>query len=95
MANIIKKSKDSRVDLRISPEEKDLLEKAASMKGLTLSSYLISNSLEAARRDIENYHKLILSDDERDLFLSLMENPPEPNPALKSAMKRFQDEYER
>ena len=89
-----KKAKPSRIDLRVSPEQKELLERAASLRGLSLSSYLLSNSIETARRDIESHEKLVLSDNDRNLFLSLMENPPEPNQALKSAMRRFQEEYE-
>lgn len=88
------KAKQSRVDLRVSPEQKELLERAASLRGLSLSSYLLSNGIEAAIKDIESHEKLVLSDNDRDLFLSLMENPPEANQALKSAMRRFQEEYE-
>ena len=88
------KAKKSRVDFRIDQDQKELLERAASLKGLSLSSYLLSNSIEAAIKDIESHEKLVLSDNDRDLFLSLMENPPEPNEALKSAMRRFQEEYE-
>lgn len=94
MTDPIKKPKDNRIDLRISLDEKELLEKAASIKRLSLSSYIVSNCLEAARKDMEDYHKFVLSDRDRDLFLSLIENPPEPNEALKSAMARFQHEYE-
>jgi uncharacterized protein (DUF1778 family) len=93
LTDAIKKLKHNRVDLRISPDEKELLEKAASIKGLSLSSYVVSNCLEAARRDIETYHECVLSDEDRDLFLYLIENPPEPNQALKSAMARFKDKY--
>ncbi|MEM9922198.1 MAG: DUF1778 domain-containing protein [Cyanobacteria bacterium P01_D01_bin.50] len=89
-----KKAKQSRVDLRVSQQQKELLERAASLRGLSLSSYLLSNGIEAAIKDIESHEKLVLSDNDRDLFLSLMENPPEPNQALKSAMRRFQEEYE-
>ena len=88
------KAKKSRLDLRIDQDQKELLERAASLRGLSLSSYLLSNSIEAATKDIESHEKLVLSDNDRDLFLSLMENPPEPNQALKSAMRRFQEEYE-
>lgn len=95
LTNANKKAKESRVDLRITSEQKDLLEQAASLKGLSLSSYLLSNSLEAARRDIDSHQRYILSDKDRDLFLSLIEHPPEPNQALKSAMRKFQDEYDK
>ncbi|MEM1393853.1 MAG: DUF1778 domain-containing protein [Cyanobacteria bacterium P01_H01_bin.150] len=39
--------------------------------------------------------KIILTNNDRDIFLSLIENPPEPNHVLKSAMKIFQEEYEK
>jgi hypothetical protein len=47
---------------------------------------------EPNRLDIQTYHDCILSDTDRDLFLSLIENPPEPNEALKLAMARFKNE---
>ncbi len=43
--------------------------------------------------EIETHHNCILSDIDRDLFLSLIENPPKPNEALKLAMARFKNEY--
>ena len=93
MTDPIKKREDDIIHLSISLDEKELLEKAASIKGLSLCSYIISNCLEAARQDIEDYYKCVLSDIDRDLFLSLIENPPEPSGALKSAMARFKDKY--
>lgn len=86
--------KANRIDLRVNPEQKDLLEKAASLAGLSLSSYLLFHGLQAARADLESHQKLVLSDRDRDLFLSLIEDPPEPCETLKSAMKEFQDDYE-
>ena len=89
-----KKRKYSRIDLRVTPEQKDLLEQAASLAGLSLSAYMLSQCLKVARENIEDHQRLVLSDRDRSLFLSLIENPPEPCQDLKSAMKRFQDEYE-
>ena len=43
---------------------------------------------------LEVHHKLVLSDRDRDLFLQLLVNPPQPNQALKKAMKQFELEYE-
>lgn len=87
-------SKVNRIDLRVNSSQKALLEKAAAIKGLSLSAYLLSNALEAAQADITAYNKLVLSDRDRDLFLALIENPPQPNPALTKAMQEFQQKYE-
>ena len=87
-------NKQKRIDLRVTQEQKDLLERAAHLKGMSLSSYLLTNSLEAAQTDLEVHQKLVLSDRDRDLFLQLLVNPPQPNQALKKAMKQFELEYE-
>ena len=86
--------KTNRIDLRVSKEQKELLETAASIKGLSLSSYLLTNCLSIAQADIAEHHKLVLSDSDRDLFLSLIADPPEPNRDLVAAMQEFQQEYE-
>lgn len=88
-------TKERRIDLRLNQEQKKTLEKAAALMGLSVSSYVLSHSLNAARKDIASHETLILSERDSELFLSLLENPPEPNEALKSAMREYQDEYEK
>jgi uncharacterized protein (DUF1778 family) len=88
------KTKVNRIDLRVNSEQKELLEKAASLKGLSLSAYLLSHGLEAAKAELEKHQSLVLNDRDRDLFLSLIVNPPEPNQSLKDAMRKFQQQYE-
>jgi len=84
--------KQKRIDLRVTEEQKELLERAANLKGVSLSSYLLSNSLTMARMDLEQHHKLILADCDRDLFLDLINNPPEANEALLKAMNNLNQE---
>ena len=40
--------KDSRVDFRVSDVQKSLLERAAEIKHLSLSSYILSSSIKQA-----------------------------------------------
>lgn len=86
--------KTNRIDLQVSKEQKELLETAASIKGLSLSSYLLTTCLSIAQADIVEHQKLVLSDRDRDLFLSLIADPPQPNKDLVTAMQEFQQEYE-
>ncbi len=88
-------TKESGIDLRLSQEQKKTLEKAAALMGLSVSSYVLSHSLAAANKDIGTHETLVLSEQDRDLFLLLLENPPEPCEALKSAMQEYQDQYEK
>jgi uncharacterized protein (DUF1778 family) len=86
-------AKDSRIDLRVTQEQKELLEKAATLRGISLSSYTLFHLLNAAKQDIEAHEKLILSDRDRDLFMSVMENPPELQGKLKTAIKKYREKY--
>ncbi len=38
-------------------------------------------------------HQLILSNADRDTFLSLLDHPPKPNPALKRAIKTYKKKH--
>lgn len=87
-------SKDSRIDLRVTSEQKALLERAASLKGVSLSAYTLLNLLPIAQRDINNQETLTLSNRDRNLFLSALDNPPSLKGDLKSAIAFYQKKYE-
>ena len=87
-------SKDSRIDLRVTAEQKALLEKAASMQGVSLSAYTLIHLLPQAQKDVEDREKLVLTDRDRDLFLSAIANPPKLQGKLKSAIAEYRNKYE-
>jgi uncharacterized protein (DUF1778 family) len=89
----ISSAKDNRIDLRVTQAQKELLEKAASLRGVSLSAYTILHLLPLAQQEIAAQEKLVLSDRDRDLFLSTIENPPELNGHLKSAIGKYIDKY--
>jgi len=86
-------AKDSRLDLRVTGEQKQLLERAAALKGVSVSAYTLFHVLPAAKEDIDSHERLILSNRDRDLFLSVMENPPELKGKLKQAIKKYREKY--
>jgi uncharacterized protein (DUF1778 family) len=86
--------KNSRIDLRVTPEQKQLLEQAAALKGISLSAYTLSNILAIAQQELDNYEKLVLSNQDRDLFLSVIENPPQLQGKLKTAINKYRHKYE-
>lgn len=89
------KTKETRVEIRVSQEQKNLLEKAAALKGISLSAYMLSLTLEAAQSDITDHEHMVLSDRDWDLFVSALENPPEPCANLQSAIQKFRQKYVR
>jgi len=86
-------AKNSRIDLRVTQEQKAILERAASLKGVSLSAYTLFHVLPTAQKEIDAQERLILSDRDRDLFMSVMENPPELTGKLKSAIRKYREKY--
>ncbi|PSB01851.1 DUF1778 domain-containing protein [Merismopedia glauca] len=85
--------KDSRLDLRVTQIQKELLERAAALKGLSLSAYTLAHLIPIAEGEIATQERLVLSNSDRDLFLSVMENPPVLKGKLKTAIQNYRQKY--
>ena len=79
--------KSNRIDLRVDDSNKEILERAAQIKNLSLTAYITSICLNQARLDIQENETLFLSGKDRDLVYQLLESTPEPNEALKGLFK--------
>jgi uncharacterized protein (DUF1778 family) len=88
-------NKTTRFEVRVSAEEKETVEYAANLEGATVSAYMRSRILRAAREDISSQERLLLSNQDRDLFLKTLENPPEPGGKLKTAFSEFREKYQK
>lgn len=75
--------KNERIDFRANSEQKTLLERAAELKHVSLSSYILSSSLKQAHTDLAENEILTLSNSDRELIMNALENPSKPNNALK------------
>jgi uncharacterized protein (DUF1778 family) len=75
-----------RMDLRIDPEKKDLLRRAAALVGSTMSDFVVRSSLESAEQVLKNHSSITLQNRSFDSFITACENSPEPNQALKAAL---------
>jgi len=78
----------ARINLRTSPEAKALIERAAALMGTTVSSFMLQNAYEAARRVVADNDTLVLSRKAFDAFVAACERPSEPNEALRALMAR-------
>ena len=84
---MVKTEKMDRIDLRITREQKELLARAASLSGVSMSSFLVNNALDQAKRIVMKSETITLSDRDRDLFYSILKNPPKPNKNLVKLMR--------
>lgn len=82
-------SASSRIDARLRPEQKSRIERAASLKGTSVSEFMIQNADEAAIRTIQEYESWALATRDRDAFVKALLHPPSPNAALRKAAQRY------
>jgi uncharacterized protein (DUF1778 family) len=79
----------ARLEARISPETKAMLQKAADLEGRTLTDFVIASVEAEALRVIERHQTLKLSMGDAEAFVDALLNPPQPNDALKAAASRY------
>jgi uncharacterized protein (DUF1778 family) len=82
------KVKMERLEARIAPEQKKLLERAANLRGTTLTNFVVASAQQAATATISEFETLTLHAEASRQFADLLLNPPKPNDALRAAAKR-------
>jgi uncharacterized protein (DUF1778 family) len=78
-----------RLEMRISAEQKEILERAAAATGQPLTGFALSHLLERAREIEERQRTTVLSRRDRKRFLAILESGSAPVPALKAAARRY------
>jgi uncharacterized protein (DUF1778 family) len=78
-----------RTEARLLPEQKKRIERAARLKGLSLSDFIVQHADEAAIRTIQTHASWTLEDRDRDFFVQALLNPSEPSFRMKAAVKRY------
>ena len=73
---------NSRMSLRIPPADKALLMRAVTLKRTSLTDFVISTAVEAARAVIDQAERTQLTERDSLRVLELLENPPAPNAKL-------------
>lgn len=81
--------KKERIYVRVSKDLKLLLEHAAEVSGRNLSEFVVKSAYDAAQKTIKDFARIRLAEQDRDVFLAALSNPPAPNDALKAAAKRY------
>ena len=68
-------NKANRFEMRLTPSQKERLDQAAEIKGLSTSQWALSNLLVAADRDIQESHVLYLDDEQWNSFIKSLDEP--------------------
>jgi uncharacterized protein (DUF1778 family) len=81
--------KIQRVEARLNPEQKQRIEYAATLKGSSVSEFIVLSADEAAARTIQEHELWTLSGADRAAFVSALLNPPAPSPRMIAAAERY------
>jgi uncharacterized protein (DUF1778 family) len=84
--------REERLDARLTREEKELVETAATLRGTSSSDFVRMAIKEAALSAIREYELLVLAENSRKVFVEALLNPPKPNEKARAAVRRFKRE---
>lgn len=75
--------KQQRLQARITPDQKRLIERAAELRGTTVTEFVVASAQQAASETIKDFEVLTLRDRARKVFVDAILNPPLPNKAVR------------
>lgn len=83
--------KKQRIDLRLSDDDKGMIEEAAVLTNQTITQFMLRSASERAAQVIEQHRRMVLNDESWARVMDTLSNPPEPNEKLKKAARRLQN----
>jgi uncharacterized protein (DUF1778 family) len=75
----------ARIEMRCEKREKELLNRAAAIKGMRTTAFIRELALEQARHVIDQAERIELGESSYQQVLDLLDNPPAPSDALRRA----------
>ena len=82
---------NARLDLRLSARDRERIDRAASLVGLPLATFVRTAVLREADRTVAAESVSTLSPSESRRFIAALGKPFAPNAALRRAMKKGDD----
>jgi uncharacterized protein (DUF1778 family) len=83
--------KSERFEARLNAEQKYRIEYAASIKGTSLSDFIVGSADAAATRAIQEHEMWTLTGKDREVFVNAFLHPPEPSRRMKAAADRYKE----
>jgi len=79
--------KSERIELRVAPSAKKLIQQAIAVSGLTAGDL----AYEGARRVLDEHERMMLIGADRDAFLEAVMASPKPTKKLLAALRRHRE----
>ena len=84
-----KEPRKERLEARLTRDQKKHIERAAHIKGTSVSDFVVLSAADAALRTIREQEVMILSERDREAFAQALLNPPSPGRRLAAAATRY------
>src|SRR5712692_2324631 len=81
--------KRQRLDLRIDPDQKRQLERAAALQGESVTELVLRGALHEAEKAIRTYQILTLSAEDSRTFVKALLDPPPVSDRLLAAIEDY------
>jgi uncharacterized protein (DUF1778 family) len=81
--------RSERLEIRATPDQKKQIERAAQIRGTSVTDFAMNKLQEAAREIIQETESFRLREEDRKVFFHALTNPPEPNQYAKDAVGRY------
>jgi len=94
MATASSSSKSARLETRVSPEQKELIERAAAYTGRTVSDFVVNHLEDAAKKVVDDYERIHLNQAQSKALVEALLSPKKPNKKLKLAMEDYRQRVE-
>ncbi|ESK36614.1 hypothetical protein P256_02526 [Acinetobacter nectaris CIP 110549] len=75
-----------RLNIRATTEAKDLIEQAANLLGLSVSSFILQSSFDRAQNLLQSTYNLNVNNTDRDMLMDLLANPRPANTDMQNLM---------
>lgn len=79
-----------RLEMRLPPEEKGLLARAAQLEGVKLSQFILAPAIKRARKLIAEAEQITTTAKGYTDILDALAKPPKPTKALLVAMQDYE-----
>jgi uncharacterized protein (DUF1778 family) len=84
------RQRDQRLEVRVTPGQKELIERAACVQGRTVTDFVIATLQDAAQKAVEENSVWKLSQSQQKAFVEALMDPPAPNQKLRAAYQRYE-----
>ncbi|MGA3081626.1 MAG: DUF1778 domain-containing protein [Terracidiphilus sp.] len=82
-----------RIDVRLRPEQKNEIERAAHIKGLTVTDFILQNAVANARQAIREHETWTIERSDAEIFAAALIEPASLGPQLAQAAIRYKRRF--